>query len=623
MKGVTHTTTVYLVFLLSIHVGCHAAVDEDFVSKAEGVLAVAESPVPEPEDRRAALAALSVHLEDWAKVDASGLAAWAVSYRGDRHTRMELIERAGGALAANDPTQALSWAQSIVNGELRYYAINVVVSTWARTAPAEAVAWSLAQPRALRARTLARAVEEWGQRDPEHAAGLVMQIEGEIFRHGVLGSVGGHYANKDPEAALAWAHTLPGQANKEAALRGILPVLGVTNPDRAVQLLREHVRAFKQGHTQFAIARSLIGTDDLRAINLARSAPETEWGLSPDKEIVVSALRSIARMDPSNLEELVAKHDDQLVRDLGIRILIESTEDLEEAFSLVQSIGTKAVAEDAFYDVVKRKVGVDPAGTAELLNANEPLVVGYFHLATAWAAIEPHRAARWALDIDPSLEPSYLKKSVISNVVREWCIHDPEQAAAWTLALDEQYDRNRMLMLVAAMWCYQDADAAIDWASSLQDDDTRNRSFAKIARILVFQDPRRAVNVMETVSLAGVRNDVLPDFITELAEVDPQSALTLLDSVSDLEQRRKLLNPVIRSWARREPERATAWSMALTDSEDRARALSGLVDYWSDDREYTPQARSILGLIPDEQIRRQTERSMEFRLEFPPMHSEL
>ncbi|MGB0775499.1 MAG: hypothetical protein ACPGUY_06605, partial [Akkermansiaceae bacterium] len=107
-------------------------------------------------------------------------------------------------MAGRDPKQATTLAMTLEAGAVRSQILGDIASSWARTSPAEALAWSATLEGTERTETLHEAIGVWSNTSPAEAAGYLDQISNQENIAPYLREVASRWAAQQPADAAEW-----------------------------------------------------------------------------------------------------------------------------------------------------------------------------------------------------------------------------------------------------------------------------------------------------------------------------------------------------------------------------------------------------------------------------------
>lgn len=143
--------------------------------------------------------------------------------------------------AAKDPKAAGEYVTGTIleegsqDGWALQRTIGSVASEWAKSDPEAALAWAKSLPEDVSGNALESVIEHFTSQDPEKAAEVAMGLEGDK-KIEALQSIADQWSRTDPEAAVAWAEGLEGDA-RDRALEEALQGLAYKDPAAAVDYL--------------------------------------------------------------------------------------------------------------------------------------------------------------------------------------------------------------------------------------------------------------------------------------------------------------------------------------------------------------------------------------------------
>jgi len=113
-------------------------------------------------------------------------------------------------MAQRNLDEALKWAESLVDDDLKKAALSEVASRWLDTAAEKAAAYALDQNASGSSNDLlGLTLSRWVYKDPEACAQWIVDNLKESDQRSHLGSAVGHWAEHEPDAASEWTAALP------------------------------------------------------------------------------------------------------------------------------------------------------------------------------------------------------------------------------------------------------------------------------------------------------------------------------------------------------------------------------------------------------------------------------
>ena len=259
--------------------------------------------------------------------------------------------------------------------------------------------------------------------------------------HMLAGTIATEWVRRDPDAALAWANSLP-ENQRHGALGGALETIAASDPNEAARRLLE----LDAGDAREKAAGSIANLWAKRAPQEAR-----EWAMTlegDDRESAMSrALGGWASTEPAEAAAFIndipaEERTDSQIREVGRRW--SEQEPSQAAEWLVNQPDTKGRT-DAIGHAVWHWTNDDPAGAADWLlqqPQGEFRDNGVGALAKATFDDDPASAVTWAATIDNDRQ----REGAIERGVREWAKREPAEARSWvqensTVLSPEQSER--------------------------------------------------------------------------------------------------------------------------------------------------------------------------------------
>ncbi|MDG2335006.1 MAG: hypothetical protein P8Q97_12330 [Myxococcota bacterium] len=282
---------------------------------------------------------LRLFMGAWASFDPSG--AFERSLTWPDHTRNKGAAAAIYGWALHDPAQAHKAAMTVSDTSLQALLLDRIVAAWAHRENREGLTLYIANlpegpVRERLTRILIReilseghlAVMEWAvgipaeydpvfksvafakvagilaQDDHRAAAEFVERNRGASWSAGGYSAVARRWANKDPEAALAWARSLSEDTVRDQAVRTAFIQWQKSNPTLAEKWLFSAEPGPELDPARFVIARKMAATSPRRAVELAREISDPAL----KRESLATALSHWLQIDPPSANRWLAEN---------------------------------------------------------------------------------------------------------------------------------------------------------------------------------------------------------------------------------------------------------------------------------------------------------------------------
>ena len=517
------------------------------------------------DDANAALAALS-QVDDPGEAGTAAMAVFAGLGGDERGFELVAASLQGSArqkfradalmrLAATAPRKAFEEALQLGNPESRNASATMIVGRWANDAPSEALAAvERVQDPALRSTLRGMVLRSWRdaeslaayfktldpasqlaalsngalqgvvQADPRRAAEIVTALPPGTERRNLLLQIGTTYAQRDADAAFAWAQSLdtpdpelivailrnvafkdPVRAFDLAAAvaepmrsQGYSVAIGVPIADAAkFSALANRVLRLEEDQTRTGLVVSLIDSWARRPGNIG---PALDWMLANGTAVPAEAFERIGLMYAHSDPSAAAAYVDRVPN--GARA----------AWISAVAVGYAATDPRSAAAYLERFRG-DPAFDRAAVAMVQPL-----------AQSDPAAAARLLASVGTrgadGVGPEFA-------IARNWAQRDPAAAAAWALDLP-LLTRSVALSMVTGAWALQNPDAVRDWALRVPPGEKKDAALAAAMRSRGGAPPDAAL--LGAFSDDRARQAALMNTILATAQTDPGAARRLLDA---------------------------------------------------------------------------------------------
>ena len=145
-------------------------------------------------------------------------------------------------------------------------------------------------------------------------------------------------------------------------------------------------------------------------------------------------------------------------------------------------------------------------------------------------------------------------QQVRTTALRSWANKNPEEAAAWSSALEDEKQRQASSIQVFSNWVGQDGDKAVSWYmenSTKKPEDT----VVDVVQSWTRQDPEAAGKWLESQGLEENQRAV-DRFVNQSSWSNPGVAADYVDYIKDDKKRQQKVKSIYRNWARQDKEKA-------------------------------------------------------------------
>jgi hypothetical protein len=341
------------------------------------------------------------------------------------------------ALAAEDVSLTRRWAEAISDGGFKALTLRALAGLLAEQQPDDAIAWAKSQPTPRGQNLMLEAVvPALAVSDPERALSLVKEHD---LRSAVFEAAAA-LRGQDDETALKWLKQVKLAPVDALAAHSILIDLYARDPDKALDLAAGFKGNAIPGTANFHDAEFPAVVDRLK------NAPDSPFCRSLMTDAWSEWLRrdpaqAVAALDASAGEPWAGGVREALANSVMMR-------NLELAASLA---GTRAG--DALglkpSEVAVQMLGRDSAAAVALV-ARVPgeHYTNVQALAREWAGVDRQSAIEW---VQAMPEKSDVRRAAWYGLARQWGLEDYGQFQQWVYSLPEGEDRKtgeRMLAVI-------------------------------------------------------------------------------------------------------------------------------------------------------------------------------
>ena len=145
-------------------------------------------------------------------------------------------------------------------------------------------------------------------------------------------------------------------------------------------------------------------------------------------------------------------------------------------------------------------------------------------------------------------------QQVRTTALRTWTSKNPEEAAAWSTALEDEKQRQASSIQVFSNWVGQDGDKAVSWYmenSTKKPEDT----VVDVVQSWSRRDPEAAGKWLESQGMEENQRAV-DRFVNQSSWSNPGVAADYVDYLKDDKKRQQKIKSIYRNWARQDKDKA-------------------------------------------------------------------
>jgi hypothetical protein len=469
-------------------------------------------------------------------------------------------------MTADDPEQALTFAERLPEGQERVYMISSVLSSWVRR-DEDAV---LAYLQSITNMELKQAVAMNFLRDSTRSEAFLAAVQDELGPYGKqmvqslrlsreapadafhaalqappnrrgnqLIVAGIRWFRQNPEAALAEISALAPSQKRTMLLQSMLGDLATRDPEQAMELLALY--APDDNSVQQLVLHRFAESNPQAALPYVEAYTQR----TGDTNALSQLLGSWVRSDPEAAVEyagsLPQHQQERALNNMAMNYVRERPrEGLQWALSLSGS--NQMLAQSAFHNLTPEAADIAESmldGTPDG-EARSSLIQGVAGYKTRQ---DPEAALRWLEQYQD--DPQY--RQTYANTLHNWANQNPVAASA---QLEQRWDESELadsFRLVARIWSQRDPEAAINWASSLPNSPGREAAMASMVEVTAQRDIGRARALYETLPPGESRNRAAVMLANAMGGGDRER---MREAMVDLGVSEDTINSYIKVWYR-------------------------------------------------------------------------
>jgi GrpB-like predicted nucleotidyltransferase (UPF0157 family) len=415
------------------------------------------------------------------------------------------------------------------------------------------------------------------------------------------------FAEKDPQAAWAFANTLPAGQQRQTALMLVAQAIASKDPTRAMTLAGELNNTQLERQIRSTAIMHLAQKNPRAALDLAlREQGEEDFSVG-------MIFSNWVRRDPEAAKAAAANIEGSRGEQARLALLSALAQnDPRAAWSYAQSLPQQGSGHrDGRTQIIQSWAQSDPSAALEAatsMPAGPARSSAITAAVSAWGQQDPSAAVAYAAAIsDSTLRSDVLRnlsssgqipseelftilldhmppgdnfQSSISSVLSRWAGEDPAAAAKALLDLPPGRAFSQGASQVASGWAARGPLAeVVDWARQLPEGEARRSALSAAFGRAAQNDPRAAVKTLDGLTSED-RSAAIRELSSTWSRTDPQGALQWASSLTDPDERRRVVHSAVGQWANAEPEQAAAYAARLPDDQ-RKDSLQAAVDRWA------------------------------------------
>ena len=385
--------------------------------------------------------------------------------------------RAFGVWATRDPEAATEKLLALKSGSLKREALHEMASQLGREDLDTALEWTETLAEEDRAVAMEKVLHRAASIDPEQVAEQLPLLGTTEAQTDVASRVARAWAERDTEAAMAWAETLEGEMQGRAFSQIASEMLEI-DPTAAETLARRIESPEERGSVMKSIARLRLGSDPAQARDWIEGLPESDRAAAWN-----GAANEWASLDPKAAGTFASETNDPTARKQLVEALAHTwprhdpataaqwastlTEGQSGAMTRILDTWSRDSPDEAAAFVATQLGG-------ELQGEMTGRVVG------RWVREDASAAADWA----ETLPPGDTRKEAYQSLTRQWLQRDSLGASEWVAGLPSGHERDSAVATLINYIEREDPNAALAWAGTLSDEAARASAAKRLQRRL-------------------------------------------------------------------------------------------------------------------------------------------
>ena len=531
-----------------------------------------------PDSRPRVQITLTAVVRRWARADAPAALAWAQSL--DPRKAGETCGTILASLAEKDSARALSLLGSLTDQRQRRLARIQIATTIADLDPAKAFAILGADKSPGTPAAIDSVFTKWGERDPQAAMQAANTLPKGAVRDNALTSLYNAWAAEDPMAALASAKSITNPAQRNTVLSQVISTWSQTAPDKAWDYCLK-LPPNDPGRWYLNGIISEVGKDDpTRAISLIDQLPTKERS-----NALTSLIQTWAGNDPEAAVAYVTALTKPDERRMGLACLGQSM-DLGDPAAAQQAFAKFPAAADRkilITGYLNNHCYADPESCLALLDhlpkSDRQKIMNQSNLIYYLARQDQELAVRTIQSSGDGGQES--QWSSLFNGVMEISM---EQAHDLIGQLPAECQRDAWPHYLGGL-ANQDIEEAMNQLQEVPAGKIRESAKASILNAWASADPEAALVWARSAS-PNDRRDVMQTVIYGKVQADPEGAIRVLNEMikgggeEALASARGVVTSVGQALYSESNEAAIQWAGQLSDETMKTTAFAFIANQW-------------------------------------------
>lgn len=456
-------------------------------------------------------------------------------------------------------------------------------------------------------------VDLWAARDCKAALQYAERVPFEERKLSYMLKAIQQWAKQEAPGAIAYMQTVQDQLLRESLEHNLFHAVAATDPDRAIQLAKEHFSAEDFNRILgYQIIPTVAEKNPQRAAELTSQIPPGQM-----RNVCLWNLTSqMAKKDPAATFAWAQSLEDPTDRRRAQQGALEiwGKTDPQSAISHLQEMKDNHGKSPLFYRLFNDWLDKDLNAAKDYLSTAKPdefPAMAYRQCAIKMVAKDPLDALAWIKTIkvrttevdaceqsavelwakkDAKEAANYVVTSMTGNkqqsamyqVLPELTQKNPREALDWAHKLESKQMQYLVIQETMNKWAKQDPKAAADYARSGLDGREQSKAMYAVFSRWGEINPQEAAVYAATLPDGQLKSHLVSDrIVPSFAASDPKSAAAFVEKLPEADKPRNA-GTVAANWVTKDPVAASTWATSLTEGKARTEAMDAVIYRWAE-----------------------------------------
>jgi len=315
-------------------------------------------------------------------------------------------------------------------------------------------------------------------------------------------------ASADPQAAFQEARTIKNRNIRMQVIGSLMNVAATLNPDDAITMLDELTSRNERQMAINQLSSHWVTTDFDQAVAWIATLDEREQKLA-----LQGMQHSVVQNSVDNAIELLERFPNADTRSLQYQIVnnLVTNESIESAQAFVERYRDTEDYVMLQQSLISTAAYTDPDQALQLISGipDGKEKDGFYSTIISQRALEDPESALEMLDLISM--PEY-RQDAVRQIAMQWYNEDPDTAEAWLQRLPLGDERDSAIVSMARMM-ESNGDDSVALIRTISDPEKRNQAMFSMVQMKIYQDPEGAEQLMAELDLSEVERAQLEDIM--------------------------------------------------------------------------------------------------------------